>query len=131
MALFGGIEAGGTKFVCGIGTSPDDFEVHSFPTVGPVESVRQAIQFFQDKAGSRLAALGIASFGPIDLDRTSPTYGYITTTPKTAWRNFDLVGALSKELAVPVTFETDVNAAALAEVEWVPLETWRTVSISQ
>ena len=118
MALFGGIEAGGTKFVCGIGTCPDDLEVHTFRTVGPVESIRQAIQFFRDKAGTRLTGLGIASFGPIDLDRTSPTYGYITTTPKTAWRNFDLVGALSKELAVPVAFETDVNAAALAEAEW-------------
>jgi len=118
MALCGGIEAGGTKFVCGIGTCPDDLEVHSFRTVGPVESIRQAIQFFRDKGGTRLEALGIASFGPIDLDRTSPTYGYITTTPKTAWRNFDLVGALSKELAVPVAFETDVNAAALAEAEW-------------
>ena len=119
MALFGGIEAGGTKFVCGIGTCPDDLEVHSFPTVGPVENVRQAIQFFRDKAGTRLTGLGIASFGPIDLDRSSPTYGYITTTPKTAWRNFDLVGVLSKELAVPVAFETDVNAAALAEAEHV------------
>lgn len=118
MALCGGIEAGGTKFVCGIGTCPDDLEVHSFRTVGPVESIRQAIQFFRDKGGTRLEALGIASFGPIDLDRTSSTYGYITTTPKTAWRNFDLVGALSKELAVPVAFETDVNAAALAEAEW-------------
>src|SRR6476620_6546566 len=118
MALCGGIEAGGSKFVCGIGTCPEDLEVHSFRTVGPVESIRQALQFFRDKAGTRLTGLGIASFGPIDLDRTSPTCGYITTTPKTAWRNFDLVGALSKELAVPVAFETDVNAAALAEAEW-------------
>lgn len=118
MPVFGGIELGGTKFVCGIGTCPDDLEVHSFRTVGPVESVRQVIDFFQDKAGSRLAGLGIASFGPIDLDRTSATYGYITTTPKTAWRNFNLVGTLSKGLAVPVMFETDVNAAALAEAEW-------------
>ena len=118
MVLCGGVEAGGTKFVCGIGTCPEDLEVHSFSTVGPVESIRQAIQFFRDKAGTSLAGLGIASFGPIDLDRTSPTYGYITTTPKTAWRNFNLVGALSTGLAVPVMFETDVNAAALAEAEW-------------
>jgi fructokinase len=118
MALFGGIEAGGTKFICGIGTCPDDLEVHAFPTVGPVENVRQAVQFFQDKADSQLAGLGIASFGPIDLDRTSATYGYITTTPKTAWRNIDLVGALSKGLSLPIAFETDVNAAALAEAEW-------------
>jgi len=118
MALFGGIEAGGTKFVCGIGTRPNDLEVHAFPTVGPVETVKQAVQFFQVKGGAKLAGLGIASFGPIDLDRTSGTYGYITTTPKTAWRNFDLVGSLSKELALPVAYETDVNAAALAEAEW-------------
>jgi fructokinase len=118
MNVFGGIEAGGTKFVCGIGTCPDDLEVHSFLTGAPVDSVTQVIQFFHDKARPKLTALGIASFGPIDLNRTSPTYGYLTTTPKTAWRNFDLVGALTKALAVPIAFETDVNAAALAEAEW-------------
>jgi len=118
MNLCGGIEAGGTKFICGVGTSPDDLEVHSFPTVEPMECVKQAIEFFQEKAGARLAALGIASFGPIDLNRGSASYGYVTTTPKTAWRNFDLRGALAKGLAVPLAIETDVNAAALAEAEW-------------
>ena len=117
MALLWRHRGGGTKFVCGIGTCPDDLEVHTFRTVGPVESIRQAIQFFRDKAGTRLTGLGIASFGPIDLDRTSRIYGYITTTPKTAWRNFDL-RRLFEELAVPVAFETDVSAAALAEAEW-------------
>jgi fructokinase len=118
MNLFGGIEAGGTKFVCGLGTSPDNLEVHSFPTVAPAETIRQAVEFFRARAGSRLAALGIASFGPIDLEPKSPTYGYITTTPKTGWRNFNLVGAVANALAVPVAFETDVNAAALAEAKW-------------
>ena len=118
MDVFGGIEAGGTKFVCGLGTCPDDLEVHSFPTVAPAETIRQAIEFFRAKAGSRLTALGIASFGPIDLDPKSSTYGYITTTPKAAWRNFNLVGTLANALAVPVAFETDVNAAAFAEAKW-------------
>jgi hypothetical protein len=116
MNLFGGIEAGGTKFVCGIWTGPDNLDVTSFPTNSPQESVRQAVEFFQGKAPG-LTALGVASFGPLDLDRTSPTYGYITRTPKTAWRNFDIVGSL-KALSVPVAFETDVNAAAVAEARW-------------
>jgi fructokinase len=118
MDLFGGIESGGTKFVCGIGNGPDTLEVASFPTGDPAESLQQAITFFRDFAGRRLTALGIASFGPIDLERTSPTYGYITTTPKTAWRHVDIVGILTRALAVPVAFETDVNAAALAEAKW-------------
>jgi fructokinase len=118
MDVFGGIEAGGTKFVCGIGTGPEDLQVISFPTASPEESIPQAIRFFRNAAGSRLRGLGIASFGPIDLDANSATYGYITTTPKTAWREFNIVGALAKALAVPVAFETDVNAAALAEAEW-------------
>jgi fructokinase len=118
MGLLGGIEAGGTKFVCGVGTGPDDLEVVTFPTVSPDESIRRAVAFFRDAAGSRLSSLGIASFGPIDLNHKSPSYGYITTTPKAGWRNFDIVGALANALAVPIAFETDVNAAALAEGEW-------------
>ena len=118
MDLLGGIEAGGTKFVCGIGTGPDDLEVVAFPTVSPDDSIRRAVTFFRDAAGPRLSSLGIASFGPIDLNQKSSSYGHITTTPKTAWRNFDIVGAVAKALPVPVAFETDVNAAALAEGEW-------------
>lgn len=116
--MFGGIEAGGTKFLCGIGTSPEDLEVVSFPTGRPDECIRQAIEFFRDQAGSSLSALGIASFGPLDLDPESPTYGQITTTPKIAWRNYDVVGTMVRALAVPVEFDTDVNAAALAEARW-------------
>ena len=116
--LLGGIEAGGTKFVCAVGTGPDDLEVAAFPTVSPDESIRRAVAFFRGAAGPRLSSLGIASFGPIDLDEKSSTYGRITTTPKAAWRDFDIVGAVAKALPVPIAFETDVNAAALAEGEW-------------
>ena len=116
--LLGGIEAGGTKFVCAVGTGPGDIEVAAFPTVSPDESIRRAVAFFREAAGTRLSSLGIASFGPINLDEKSSTYGRITTTPKAAWRDFDIVGAVAKALPVPVAFETDVNAAALAEGEW-------------
>jgi fructokinase len=116
--MLGGIEAGGTKFVCGIGTSPEDFTVVSFPTAQLDDCVRQSIEFFREKAGANLSAVGIASFGPIDLDPGSRTYGHITTTPKLEWRDYDIVGAIARALAVPVAFDTDVNAAALAEAQW-------------
>lgn len=113
--VFGGVEAGGTKFVCGVGTSPDDLRVTSFPTAAPEATLEDVIGFFQ---GASLAALGIGSFGPVDLDPVSATYGHITSTPKLAWRRFDLAGALSRALQVPVGFDTDVNAAALGEARW-------------
>jgi len=118
MSVFGGIEAGGTKFVCGIGTGPEQLETVSFPTGAPTETLSRAVEFFRTSAGHQLSALGIACFGPINLDRKSPRFGEITTTPKAAWRNVNIVEALAKALGVPVVFETDVNAAALAEAEW-------------
>src|SRR5690349_15059360 len=118
MALFGGIEAGGTKFLCGIGTGPDDLESVVFPTAAPEESLPRAVEYFRTAAGQSLSALGIACFGPIDLDQISPTFGEITTTPKSAWRNLNIVQVIAKALAVPLAFETDVNSAALAEAEW-------------
>ncbi len=90
----------------------------SFPTGEPQATIRRAVEFFQAQAGRRLGALGIGSFGPIDLDRRSATYGYVTSTPKLAWQQFDLTGALAKALQVPIGFDTDVNAAALAEGRW-------------
>jgi fructokinase len=118
--LYGGIEAGGTKFVCAIASGPDDLRAEvSFPTTTPAETFGRAIRFFQNEAhGEPLAALGIASFGPVDLDRASPTYGYITTTPKPGWANIDFAGAMAAALALPVFFDTDVNAAALGEYVW-------------
>ena len=65
-----------------------------------------------------LAAIGIGSFGPLDLRTGSPTYGYITTTPKPGWRNADVVGPIREKLKLPVVFDTDVNAAALGECRW-------------
>jgi fructokinase len=120
MSLYGGIEAGGTKFVCLIGSNPDDLQAQvSFPTTTPRETIDRAIEFFQqyERQGS-LAAVGIASFGPVDLNLTSSTYGYITSTPKPGWAYTEFAGRISKALCVPVGFDTDVNVAALGEATW-------------
>jgi fructokinase len=118
MHVFGGIEAGGTKFVCGIGTGPEDLEITQFATTSPAATIQTVVNFFRKRAGDGLQAVGIASFGPVDLHPGSPTYGYITSTPKLEWRNFDIVGEVRKALDLPVGFDTDVNAAALAEARW-------------
>jgi fructokinase len=110
--IFGGIEAGGTKWVCAIGNSPGEIlESVVFPTGSPEETIARATEFLA--ANGSLAAVGVGSFGPVDLHR-----GRITTTPKPGWRNVDLVSALASALDVPVGFDTDVNAAALAEHRW-------------
>ncbi|MGH9664202.1 MAG: ROK family protein [Bryobacteraceae bacterium] len=118
MNVFGGIEAGGTKFVCGIGTGADDLQVARIATETPEATIANAVAFFQERAAGRLQAIGIGSFGPVDLHPESATFGYITSTPKLAWRNCDLVGAIRAALRVPVGFDTDVNAAALGEARW-------------
>jgi len=117
MSLFGAVEAGGTKFVCGIGTGPDDLQITQFPTTSPEETVQRTLAFFREQ-GAALDAVGIASFGPIDPHSGSPTYGYITSTPKAGWQNFDLAGTVGRALKVPVGFDTDVNGAALGEAKW-------------
>jgi fructokinase len=117
MRPFGGIEAGGTKFVCAVGSGPDDIISETrFPTTSPAETIGRAIEFF--RGGPPLAALGIASFGPVDPALDSPTWGYITATPKPGWADVDLAGALGRALGVRVGFDTDVNGAALAEWRW-------------
>ena len=92
--LVGGLEAGGTKFVCAVGTGPDDVRAEArFPTTTPAETLRRVVAFFTEQAArAPLAALGIASFGPVDLDPRSTTFGSITTTPKPGWRHVELVG---------------------------------------
>ena len=115
MPPFGAIEAGGTKFVCAAGSGPEDLDLYEFPTTTPAETIDRAIAFFRKRP---LQAIGIGSFGPIDPDPRSKTFGYITSTPKTAWRHVDFVGAIRKALNVPVAFETDVNAAAFGEHRW-------------
>ena len=118
MAIYGGIEAGGTKFVCAVGTGPDELQAETqFPTTSPDETIGRAVDFFKAQP-IELAAIGIAAFGPVDLDPASPTYGHITTTPKSGWTQADLAGRISRALGVPVGFDTDVNGAALGEHRW-------------
>ncbi|MEL3970818.1 ROK family protein [Rossellomorea oryzaecorticis] len=114
--IIGAIEAGGTKFVCGIGNEDGVItERVSIPTTTPEETLAEVAAFFKDK---QVDALGVGSFGPVDLDESSSTYGFITSTPKPHWNNFDLVGELKKHFDVPIGFDTDVNAAALGESLW-------------
>jgi len=115
--IYGGIEAGGTKWVCAIGDGPGDLrETVTFPTTTPVETIGRATDFFTRTNG--LAGIGVGSFGPIDVRRTSPTWGSITTTPKAGWAHTDVVSELGLALGLPVGFDTDVNAAALGEQRW-------------
>lgn len=119
--LFGGIEAGGTKFVCAVGTGPGDIRAEvRFPTTTPDETIGQAISFFREQTAVHgdLSAIGIAAFGPLDPNPASPTFGYITTTPKPGWHNADFVGAMRAEFDIPMGFDTDVNGAALGEHRW-------------
>ena len=118
MSLYGGIEAGGTKFVCAVGSGPDDLHAETqFPTTTPDETIARAVGFFRAQE-AKPTAIGIAAFGPVDLSPASPTYGYITTTPKPGWVQTDLAGRISQALGVPVGFDTDVNGAALGEHRW-------------
>ena len=116
MKLYGSLEAGGTKMVCAIGDEQGNIlERVSIPTLEPENTMPAIIEFFKNK---NISALGIGCFGPVDLDKKSATYGYITTTPKLAWKNYNIVGTCKKELGVPVGFDTDVNASALGEATW-------------
>jgi fructokinase len=115
--LYGGIEAGGTKWVCALGSGPSDVRgTTTFPTTEPDETIARAVAFFAENGS--LEAVGIGSFGPIDARRSSGSFGFITTTPKPGWAQTDVAGRLAEALAVPVAFDTDVNAAALGEHRW-------------
>lgn len=112
--LYGSIEAGGTKFICAVGN--EQFELVQkvqFPTTTPQETLESCIQFFTQF--DHLLGLSIGSFGPIDIDRNSKTYGYITNTPKANWSNVNIVGKLKEALNVPIYFTTDVNSSAYGE----------------
>jgi fructokinase len=116
--LYGGIEAGGTKFVLAVGSGPDRLEAEArFPTTTPEETIGRAVDFLRPFQ-SALVAIGIASFGPVDPDPGSPTYGCITSTPKPGWAHTALAGAVREALHRPVSFDTDVNGAALGEHRW-------------
>jgi fructokinase len=119
--LLAGVELGGTKCVCILGTGPDDVRaVERLPTVDREETLRQieaVLERWRQQHGG-IRALGIASFGPVDLRPGSATYGFITSTPKPGWRNTDIAQRLGRRFGLPVGFDTDVNGAALAEGRW-------------
>lgn len=121
-ALVGAIEGGGTKFVCAVGTGPHDLARAEFPTGDdPARVLAQATGWLrrqQQERGS-LRAVGIGSFGPVDLNPSSKTYGHVTATPKKGWNNADVVGPVRDAFPeAAVAFETDVNAAAVGEYYW-------------
>lgn len=122
MTYFGGIEAGGTKFVCVVTDAGKNILAETrFPTTTPGETLGRVIEFFREQnkqLPEPVSALGVACFGPIDPQPSSPSYGYITTTPKPGWANTPVVQPLRKEFGVPVAFDTDVNVAAVGEGVW-------------
>ena len=112
----GALEAGGTKMVCAVGDENGQIlERASIVTENPDKTMPEILEFFRQYT---LDAIGIGTFGPVDLDRTSPTYGYITSTPKISWRNFNLLGSMKREFAVPIGLDTDVNASAIGEASY-------------
>ena len=119
--LYGAIEAGGTKFICAVGTPEGELvDQLRIETRDPTATLAQVLHYF-DSAQLRLghiAALGVGAFGPLDLRPGSETFGFITSTPKRAWQNTDLAGALKRGLRCPVFLDTDVAAAALGEWRW-------------
>ncbi len=120
MPRYGGLEAGGTKFVCAVGSGPEDLsEEVRFATTTPVETLAQAVTYFAEQnARHPLDAIGVSSFGPVEPNPDAPHFGYITTTPKPHWHMADVVGPLKAAVGVPVGFDTDVNGAALGEFRW-------------
>lgn len=119
-AVYGCIEAGGTKFVLGVLSSPaDTAPTARIPTTTPEETLQACLAFFNEHAPPRgYAAFGVASFGPVELDTMSPRWGQITETPKPGWRHADVVTPFAQGFGCPVGFDTDVNAAILAESLW-------------
>jgi len=120
MPMWGGVEAGGTKFAFVVGTKPDDTQAEvRLATRRPAETLAQTTEFFQPYTqNGSLRAIGIRSFGPIDTNPDPPIFGYITSTPKPGWAQTDFVRTLQKALAVPIGFDSGVNVVALGEHLW-------------
>ena len=119
--LYGAIEGGGTKFICAVGSGPNNIRAEArFETTTPKETMDHVIDFFrqQEENLGKLSAIGFACFGPLDPNPASPTYGYILPTPKPGWTNANVVGMLTNEFDIPIAFDTDVNGAALGEWRW-------------
>ena len=116
--LFGGVETGGTWCVCAVGSGPDEIAAHDqFRTSDPDRTLGRIVGFFE-ACEERPAAIGVGSFGPVDPDPRSPTWGYVTTTPKPGWQHTAVAPVLRDRLGVPVVFDSDVAAAALGEHRW-------------
>lgn len=119
--LFGGVEGGGTKFICAVGTLPDDIRREArIPTTTPEETLEQVIVFFKEaeREFGKLSALGVATFGPIDPNPASQAYGFVLPTPKPGWSNANVLGKLKSAFDMPITFDLDVNGAAFGESTW-------------
>jgi fructokinase len=119
--IYAGIEAGGTKWVCAVGSGPGDLRAHlRLPNGLPAETIPAVIAFLheQERVYGPLKAIGIGSFGPLDRDPASPTFGFLTTSPKPGWAGTDLAGYFRRAFGVPVAFDTDANTAALGESRW-------------
>jgi fructokinase len=116
--LYGGMEGGGTKFACAVGGGPEDIvEETRFPTTSPAETLETAVAFFKK---FDLSAIGLAPFGPLNLDPASPVYGSVAATPKPGWSGAGVLAAFQREFGIPLAIDMDVNAAAYGEYSWVP-----------
>jgi fructokinase len=114
---YGGVETGGTWCVCALGAGPEEIDDRvQFPTTSPSETLERVVEFFAGRP--RAAAIGIGAFGPVVLDRASPNWGQVSTTPKPGWQHTPVATVISERLGVPVGFDTDVGAAALGEQRW-------------
>ncbi|MBW8349457.1 ROK family protein [Bacillus sp. IITD106] len=112
--MLGAIEAGGTKFVCAVGNEDGTIiERMKIDTLTPEQTMPEVINFFKK---FDVKALGIGSFGPVDINQNSPTYGNITSTPKPGWTNYPFLKTMKDALQIPIEFNTDVNVAALGEM---------------
>jgi fructokinase len=119
--LFGAVEAGGTKFVCAIGDETGKILIEQrFPTTDPQATLGRMIDCLKRESAQLgpLAAIGVGSFGPVELRRDRANYGHILKTPKPLWTDADVLGSIAGEFSCPIAFDTDVNAAALAEHQW-------------
>jgi fructokinase len=120
MSLYGGIEAGGTKFVCAVGSDPEHIlSETTIPTTKSNETIERVVEFFlKAQEEGTITAIGLGSFGPLDLNKASPFFGYIRNTPKPGWANTGIAGKIGEALRVPILFNTDANVAALGEATW-------------